>query len=85
MDERAFGTVAGEDVGAILAAFECVFASVEEEFAFGFFGVVAGEAGFFENGLNVFREIDLGGGGWREFGGVHCRCSGRFFRENGCG
>jgi len=76
MDERTFAAVAGEDVGAVFAAFESVFAGVEKEFAFGFLGIVAGEAGFFEDGLNVFGEIDLGRGGWREFGGVHCRCSG---------
>ena len=76
MNEGTFRAVAGEDVGAVFAAFERVFAGVEKEFAFGFLGIVAGEAGFFEDGLNVFGEIDLGRGRWREFGGVHCRCSG---------
>ena len=71
MDDGAFCAVARDDVGAVFATFEGVFAGVEEKFAFGFFWIVAREAGFFEDGGDVFLELDLFGSGRRKFGDVN--------------
>src|SRR5215471_7789159 len=75
MDERTLGGVAGNDVDAIVAAFESGGAVIEAEMAFGSFRSVATPARGFEDGLDVAVKIDFCVGRWGEFG----------FVENGSG
>jgi hypothetical protein len=73
MDEGAFGAVAGDDIDAVIAAFEGCGGVIEAKIAFGFYRAVAANARGFEDWFYVASEIDLIGGRGRELGFIDWR------------
>ena len=59
-EDEAFVRFAGDEGRAGIATGDHVLGGFEIEVGFGFFGVVAGEAVLFEDGDDLFCEIDLG-------------------------
>lgn len=73
MDQRAFFAVARDDVGTVITAFERVLACIQDQLTFGLFRVVTLEAGFFEDGLDVFGEINRTIFRWWELRNINLR------------
>ena len=83
MNERAFAAVPGNDIHALLAAFEGGGAVVQAKLAFGFFRAVAAEAILIKDGFDIAGEINPVGGWRRQFGNIHVRAQGPQTYETG--
>lgn len=59
MDERAFGAITGEDVHAVIAAFERSRAAVEAKTTLGLYRAVAANARGIKDRFYVASEIDF--------------------------
>ena len=71
VNQPTLPTAARKDGGTARPAAQGGIPSVEAEAALGIHRAVAAEAGGFEDGLDVAREVNRGGGGRREFAGVN--------------
>ena len=70
VDEPALRAAPRQDDHAVLTAAQRGGAAVEAEAALGIHRAVAAQASAFEDGLDVAREVNRGGGGGRELAGV---------------
>ena len=67
MDQTASLTLTGYNVHPQIATLEGLLTSIQAQPAHGHFCVVAFQTRLFEDGLNVFDEVDSPGGGGRQF------------------
>ena len=75
MDKAALGALTGQNNRPIFAAFQRMFAGIEQQFALGLLWAMTLEARLFEEGLNVLGEINGARSDWGKFRNVHVRGS----------
>ena len=70
MNERTFGAIAGNDINAIIAAFEGGLTIIETEMALGSLRSMAAEAGFLEDRFDIGLERYSSLGRGRQLAGI---------------
>src|SRR5688572_7080652 len=71
MNQTTAIALAGKNICSQIATLERMLPNIQAQPAHGYVGVMAFQAGVFQDGLNVLDEADLSGNSGRQLGNIH--------------